>query len=497
MKTKMLKITTLILLIALPAIAQTPAAVTAADYARAEKSMGYNTNPLVFRAGVRPTWQGNDRFWYRVTTAEGTEFVTVDSAKGTKAPAFDHVKLAAALSAAAGTTFDAHRLPFTDFELSADGQMISFAAQRRRWKCDLTAGKCTADSSAPATGQGGGGRGGAGNSVLSPDKKRAAFIRDFNLWVRDVATGKETQLTTDGVKDFGYGTDNAGWTHSDRAVLAWSPDSKKIATFQQDQRGVGEMYLVETKVGHPTLQAWKYPLPGDEVVTMIQRVIIEVDTPKVIRLKLPPDQHRSTLCDDIQCRGGEWADVEWTGDGSQLAFVSTSRDHKHAQLRIADAATGNIRDVLEETAATQYESGQGRVNWRYLPASNEVIWYSERDDWGQLYLYDATSGKLKNQITTGDGVVTQLLKVDEKNRQLYFLAAGREKGRDPYFSHFYRVGFDGKNLSLLTPEDANHEISLSPSGRFFFDRIRRMLEYTGIGRDESSGIHFVNLAYPV
>jgi dipeptidyl aminopeptidase/acylaminoacyl peptidase len=474
MKTNMLKITTLILLIALPAIAQTPPAVTTADYARAEKWMGYNTNPLVFRAGVRPTWQGDDRFWYRVTTAEGTEFVMVDSAKGTKAPAFDHVKLAAALSAAAGTTFDAHHLPFTDFELSADGQTISFAAQRRRWKCDLTAGKCAAEGTAPVAGLaggggGGGGRGGAGNSVLSPDKKRSAFIREFNLWVRDVATGKETQLTTDGVKDFAYATDNAGWTHSDRAVLVWSPDSKKIATFQQDQRGVGEMYLVETKVGHPTLQAWKYPLPGDEVVTMIQRVIIEVDTPRVIRLKLPPDQHRSTLCDDIQCRGGEWADVEWSRDAAQLAFVSTSRDHKHAQLRIADAATGSIRDVLEETVTTQYESGQGRVNWRYLPATNEVIWYSERDNWGQLYLYDATTGKLKNQITTGDGVVTQLLKVDEQNRQLYFLAAGREKGRDPYFSHFYRIGFDGQSLSLLTPEDANHEISLSPSGRFFFD----------------------------
>jgi dipeptidyl aminopeptidase/acylaminoacyl peptidase len=473
MKNNMLKIAALILLVAFPAIAQqtssAQSALTAADYARAEKWMGYNTNPLVFRAGVRPVWQGDGRFWYRVTTAEGTEFVMVESASGTKAPAFDHAKLAAALSAAAGAKFDAHHLPFTDFELSADGQTISFSAQRRRWKCDLTADKCSPDGAAPATGLGAGGRGGAGNSVTSPDKKRAAFIRDFNLWVRDVGTGKETQLTTDGIKDFGYATDNAGWTHSDRAVLVWSPDSKKIATFQQDQRGVGEMYLVDTKAGHPTLQAWKYPLPGDEVVTTIQRVIIEVDTPRVIRLKLPPDQHRSTLCDDIQCRGGEWADVEWTPDATQLAFVSTSRDHKQAQLRVADATTGTIRDVLEEKVETQYESGQGRVNWRYLPAKNEVIWYSERDNWGQLYLYDATTGKLKNQITTGEGVVTQLIRVDEKNRLLYFLAAGREKGRDPYFIHLYRIGFDGKNLSLLTPEDGNHEISLSPSGSFFFD----------------------------
>ncbi|HEX3144238.1 MAG TPA: prolyl oligopeptidase family serine peptidase, partial [Pyrinomonadaceae bacterium] len=148
---------------------------------------------------------------------------------------------------------------------------------------------------------------------------------------------------------------------------------------------------------------------------------------------------------------------------------STSRDHKRAQLRIADAATGAIRDVLEETVTTQYESGQGRVNWHYLPASNEVVWYSERDNWGQLYLYDATTGKLKNQITTGDGPVTQLLKIDEKNRLLYFLANGKEKGRDPYFAHFYRIGFDGKNMTLLTPEDANHSIVLSPTGRLFFD----------------------------
>ena len=466
-----LNLTVVILVTVPPVMAQQtdpPRTLTPSDYARAEKWMPYNTNPLVFRSGVRPTWVADERFWYRITTPEGSEFLLVEAAKGTRAPVFDHAKLAAALSTATGTSYDAHHLPFTDFDLSADGQTISFNIQRRRWKCDLVADKCGAEGTASASGQRGG-RGGAANDILSPDKKRAAFIRDFNLWVRDVATGKETPLTTDGVKDFGYATDNAGWTHSDRPVLLWSPDSKKIATFQQDQRGVGEMYLVETKVGHPTLQAWKYPLPGDEVVTMIQRVIIEVDGPRVIRLKLPPDQHRSTLCDDLQCRGGEWADVEWTQDAAQLAFVSTSRDHKHEQLRIADAATGVIRDVLEETAATQYESGQGRFNWRYLPATNEVIWYSERDNWGQLYLYDATTGKLKNQITTGEGTVTQLLRVDEKNRRLYFLADGREKGRDPYFSHFYRVGFDGKNHSLLTPEDANHEISLSPSGRFFFD----------------------------
>src|SRR6185312_7765968 len=116
-----------------------------------------------------------------------------------------------------------------------------------------------------------------------------------------------------------------------------------------------------------------------------------------------------------------------------------------------------------------YESGNDAHNWRFLPASNEVIWFSERDNWGQLYLYDLQTGRLKNQITTGEGNVTQLLKVDEQNRLLYFLGVGKEKGRDPYFVHFYRIGFDGRNLTLLTPEDATHVIAPSPSAKYFID----------------------------
>jgi dipeptidyl aminopeptidase/acylaminoacyl peptidase len=398
---------------------QTPLVLTAADYARAERFMTYNTTPLVLHMAGRATWlpeRDGDRVWYRTRTEQGEEAVLVD------------------------------------------------AAQAMRGKCSLPA--CEQRENEP----GGGGRGASQRrDVPSPDGKRTAFVRDWNLYVRDLASGKETALTNDGVKDFGYATDNAGWTRSDRAILVWSPDSKKIATFQQDQRNVGEMYLVDTKVGHPTLQAWKYPLPGDKVVTMIHRVIIDVESRKITRLQMEPDQHRSTLCDDVWC-GGEWQDVQWgAGGDTRLAFVSTSRDHTFEQLRVADAATGAVRNVMEERVSTFFESGNGKVNWRYLPASNEIIWFSERDNWGHLYLYDLPGGKLKHQITSGEGNVTQLLRVDEKNRMLYFVGVGREKGRDPYFRHFYRVGFDGKRVELLTPEDADHNISLSPSGRFFVD----------------------------
>ena len=121
------------------------------------------------------------------------------------------------------------------------------------------------------------------------------------------------------MKSFGYATDNAGWKHSDRAIGLWSPDSKKIATFQQDERGVGLMHLVTTSTGHPRLDSWAYPLPGDSVITTIQRVIIDVDNPKVTRLDMPADEHRSTLCDDIACRGSDWTTCRtcWTATPSR------------------------------------------------------------------------------------------------------------------------------------------------------------------------------------
>src|SRR6185437_10765774 len=303
----------------------------------------------------------------------------VDPVRHSRARAFDQDRVAAALSAAAGRTYDAWHLPFGRFDMSADGRSLSFETDdaHKRFTCDVGGNRCTPQAVGPDV----------RSSVVSPDGKLAAFIRSDNLWVHDLTTGNDRQLTTDGVKDFGYATDNAGWTQSDRPVIAWSPDSKKIATFQQDQRNVGEMYLVETRVGHPVLEQWKYPLPGDSIIPTIQRVVIDLNGPRVIRFQMPPDQHRSTTCDHILC-GREFADVEWSPDASHLAFVSTSRDHKHETLRVADASTGAVRDVMQESVPPFYESGSNAENWRMLDTLKQVLWYSERDNWGHLYLYD-------------------------------------------------------------------------------------------------------------
>ncbi len=442
-----------LLAFAAPLFSQNP--VTAEDYARAESFLSGNTSALVLGATVTPNWLESGRFWYRNRFTDGTEFIIVDPDRRTRERAFDHASIASALSAATDTTYSPFDLPFTEFHLGADGHSITFDVDSTRYECDTQEFRCRASVFDPDAEE---------DVVLSPNMQHAVFIRDWNLWVREVASGEETQLTTNGIEHFGYATNNAGWTKSARPVVAWSPDSRKIATFQHDERGVGEMYLVSTNVGHPTLEAWKYPLPEDTVIFRIHRVVVHLDGPRVVRLQMPPDQHRSTVCDHIACRGG-FADIEWSPDGTQLAFVSSSRDHKEAILRVADPETGQVRDVMEEREETFIETG---ANWRLQAESNEVIWFSHRDNWGHLYLYDLDTGQPKHQITSGDWNVLRVLRVDEERRIIYFMGVGREPG-DPYFQYLYSIGMDGRELRLLSPDSANHAVSLSPSGEYFVD----------------------------
>lgn len=384
--------------------------LTSADYKRAEQFLSYNTFQYVDGGTVRPTWLDGGKFSITKKTKDGQQTLVFDPASKSLKP--------------------------------------------------------SAEVKPEAPAQAGGRRFGGRNEVTSPDGKKAVFIKDWNLWVRDLESRKETQLTTDGVKDYGYATDNAGWKMGDGPIVRWSPDSKKVATFQQDQRNVKDMYLVSTNVGAPKLMQWKYPLPGDPIA-MIRRVVIDVENPKVISLNVPADPHRATLSDDISS-SGTFDDISWNEDGSEFAFLSTSRDHKNEKLRMADAKTGAVREIFEETSKTQFESGRRDINWSYLPKSKEIIWYSERDNWGHLYLYDSQTGKLKNQITKGDWLVGDVVKVDEKAREIYFTGYGKEKG-NPYFGYLYKIGFNGKGLVLLTPNAGNHQTSFSPDGKYIVD----------------------------
>ena len=302
--------------------------------------------------------------------------------------------------------------------------------------------------------------------ILSPNRELAIYIDNFNLWVRNTKTDKRFQLTFDGFNNYGYATNNAGWKKSKSPVLKWSPDSKKIATFRQDARGVGEMYLTSTNVGHPKLEAWKYALPGDDKIFEIERLIIDVKSKKIIKFKMNNDFQRSTTTDHIAGRDGEFLDTQWSDDSSKLAFISTSRDHKEAHLQIADSKTGDVFSLFKENVKTYYESGVRAENWKVLFDSNEFIWYSEKDNWGHLYLYDLSTKKLKNRITSGNWLVRKIMHIDYINREIIFTAGGREKG-NPYHIYLYKINFDGNKLICLTPERGSHSISSSPNWNYF------------------------------
>jgi dipeptidyl aminopeptidase/acylaminoacyl peptidase len=428
---------------AVPQTTQTRKVLTTADYDRAVRMLAPGLNGLVVGDSVNANWLADGRFWYARTTLTGTENIVIDPVKKTREVVATPPTDAAAPAAAGG-------------------------------------GGRGAGRGAGGGGRGGGGRGGGtaitrtcGPNVTgttgtppvstSPDGTKAVYICDWNLFVRDVATGQEKQLTTDGAKDFGYATSNAGWVTSAAPSLSWSPDSKKIATQQQDERKVGDMYLVETPVngGHPVLRAWKYPLPGDPDVAMISRVVIDVDTGKVTRLLMGPDFHRAMSEDNIDM--GEYL---WSPDGTRLGFVSTDRFHKNSIAKLADTTNGEVRTLFTETEQTHVQT---RVQWQILWDTNEVLWYSQRDGTAQMYLYDLKSGQLKNPITSGAGPITRIARLDRATRTMWFEAAGKEKGQDPYFTHFYRVGLDGKNFVSLTPDNGTHAIQISPDGKYVID----------------------------
>ncbi len=413
--------------------------LTSSDYDRATKMLAQNLNGMVVGGIVTPSWLPDGRFSYVRTTLTGTENVVVDPVKKTREVVATPPAGAQPAGAAGGR----------------GGRGGVPGGGRGGGRGGVTLTKTCGMNVTGLTG--------APPASMSPDGTKAIFICDWNLWVKDVATGQERQLTTDGAKDFGYATSNAGWTTSAAAALSWSPDGKKIATQQQDERKVGEMYLVQTPVngGHPTLRAWKYPLAGDPEVAMITRVIIDVETGKVTKLLMAPDFHRARDEDDIDM--GEYL---WSPDSTRLGLVSTDRFHKWSTAKLADVTSGEVRTLFTETEKTHVQT---RVQWQILWDTNEVIWYSQRDGYAQLYLMDLKSGQLKNKITDGPGMVTSIARLDVKTRTMWFNAVGKEKGQDPYYSHLYKVGLDGKGFVSLTPDNGTHTAVLSPDGKYVID----------------------------
>jgi len=445
--------------------------VTRGDYARAEQLLPWHVSELVTNDAVRPRWMAGDRFWFRNRSARGWEFVVVEMATGARRAAFDHTRLAAALSVAADTTYDAGKLPFRELTWVNGERGVRFAVSRgKHWTCDVTAYTCTGPDTLTLD---------KASEVRSPDGKWVAWERGGNIHVRPAAGGEAVQLTSDGTADWGYGLASIGCcgqvtSARNRAELRpyilWSPDSRRVVTHRWDQRNVRLMHLLETKNPGPVLHSYRYALPGDSVIPRYDLHVLDVEARTSVKVNVPTMDAGNTSC----CWLGTdtvWKDVRWVSN-DQVAFTAGKRGFRELALVVADARSGAARTVLTERGKTFVETNQnsgGIPNWRPVNGGREFVWWSERDGWGHLYLVDGATGAIKSRITSGDWLVSDLLWIDETQRWAYFTARGREAGRDPYFRFLYRARLDGGTVELLTGEDVDHEVTVAPGGRYLVD----------------------------
>lgn len=455
---------------------QPQARLSATHYARAESFLPWNVKRLVFNLALEPHWikqddEETDRFWYRRETSDGATFMLVDPARGTVEPAFDHVRLASALSLGTDEHYVHNRLPFNEIEFVEDDK-IAFTLNKKQWTCDLAGYHCEEGEATEEKPK---------NESRSPDDAWAVFVQDGDLVARSTSDGSEHQLTTDAEEYYNYGTrSDAGLTAvTDRLInrpvepgIVWSPDSSKLLSYRLDQREVSPIHLLQsvpTDGGHrPVAHAYRYPLPGDEHIALAELVIIDVPSGEQTWVKLEPIQ---------VARVGESKSIWWSEDGSRIYVVHSDRSYRRARLTEIDAASGEARTVIDETGST-YTFPQpvpGEItNVRVTKNGDEATWWSERDGWGHLYLYDTTTGEPKQQITHGAWQVRDIQYLDETERRVYFTGGGREEGIEPYFRLLYRCKLDGSQLELLTPEDADHTIRFSPSGAYFIDTYSRV-----------------------
>jgi dipeptidyl aminopeptidase/acylaminoacyl peptidase len=481
------------------------------DYSRAEQFLNWNASNLISGDQVSPVWlEDGNRFWYRNKTGSGSEFVLIDPVRNRRSPVFDHARLAAALSVANDTSYEPHKLPFQSFDFVDSERAIEFNLSKKRFRCGLGSYHCVQTDTLPNSGAG---------FVASPDSVWEAFVKDHNLWIRPRAGGDSIQLTMDGEEFWSYGVTGPRPTQllnrspqPSRPQLRWSPDSKRIAVYRTDQRGVEHMHYISMTSQRPRHFSQPYALPGDSIVPVPNIHIVDIESKRNIALDLDPAPNQLSL-------GGAPLDSVWTRDSKRIHFHYLTRASHSMYLIEADAESGATRLLAMDTSRTWVETNpQGRPSWYVSPDGGDVIWWSERDGWPHLYRYDGRSAQstlvaskaatdegaskasgpaaggegevkgrsgfasrpglptLKNQVTAGAWATGDVLYVDQTAKQIYFTARGREEGRLIYYAHLYRVGFDGSALTLLTPEDANHQVTFSPSGKYFVDTYSRIEE---------------------
>ena len=425
---------------------------TVEDYNRAYELREKYNSKHVFYSNVNPQWiDGTNLFWYVRNTPEGNEYVKVDAGKQKRTALFDQQKLSAALESSTGKDIDPMQLPIQRCHVTPGADTLRFVYEGKRWCFDIRRNRLTDEGQLPAPGRQrhwmevDDEKGGA--PVTSPDGKYVAFIKNDNICVREVATGKETQLSQDGTPGNYYSS-----------YIQWSPDSKLVAAFRIRPAQKRYVYYVESSPAdqlQPKLHKQEYAKPGDELAFKVP-CIYGVENSK----RLIPST-------DLFSHQYEIYALQWNSDSKGITFEYNERGHKVYRVLEVSAEDGSVRPLIEEKEEKYVN--YPRIFRHFLADGKRIIWSSERDNYNHLYMYDRATARPTHQITKGEWYVREVQYVDEENQQIYFSANGMNKDEDPYLIHYYRIGFDGKGLTALTPEEGMHKAWYSSDYKYLVD----------------------------
>ncbi len=452
---------------------------TLEDYRRAEKFIHFNVEDLVYNLAVSPNWNDANSFWFKQESAEGYRFILYDINKEKQKEAFNHEALAEALEEEKGGKINPDSLPFRKIKFLEQGEKVEFQLDSTIYTCKLSNYKLTPRPAKKDTL--------SNNESLSPDGKWLALVQDYNLYLRSMESGEVFQLTDDGIDHYDYATplswykvvdESKGDSYDPTINVIWSPDSKKLVTYRLDRRNAKKLYLYQSLPEEGMrAKVWSYEraLPGENSVKKVKYFVFDMEDKSKMPLDIPP-----------------YADIltsiapSWHHGSDSLYLARFTRGYKSIDFFLFDAHTGESKNLVREEAETMVE--YQTIQHHLTKDGKHLIWASERDGWNHLYLIDAERGKVVRQLTKGNYVVRNIVHVDEEKGVIWFIAGGKEKGRDPYYRHLYRVNFDGKDLQLLTPEDAEHDIRFSAEKGVFVDNYSRIdKKPVSILRDAWSG----------
>jgi len=433
------------------------------DYQRAEKFIHFNVEDQVYNLRVNPQWIENDsRFWFKKEKEKGHEYLMVNAEKNRIDPLFNHRKLAQSLSAKLNKNVSADSLPLEQLKFEKKKERIRFQTDANEWLWNMKAQQIK-KASEPSYGK---------KESVSPDSSFVAFIKDHNLYVKSLKTNDTTQLTTDGKTRYDYAVADSWYSIKDETTdkdnynpkiwVKWSPDSKKLITHKLDRREVGKLYLYQSLPDtgmKAKVYSYERPLPGEEA-KKYEYYIFDVEKKEKTRVDIPP--FASFLSN---------VGPEWTENGEKIYLARFNRGYKSIDLFYIDPKTGQTKTIVQDSSDTMVEYQM--INCEVINNGEKVLWTSERDGWNHIYLYDG-NGKLINQVTEGEFVVRDIRYIDEKTGAVWFVAGGKESGRDPYYRHLYKAKLDGSEMKLLTTEHADHDISVGENGKYFVDTYSRV-----------------------